>query len=118
MDLVPAKSVDHERDGAARMLLIDAEGSILAAALGPNGVAPSHATAEMFTHTPGLHDYQDADGVQAHLESCGALLGEFLKIADLTRLELHGPAEELEKLKPALADLNPEYFLCECGIGR
>ena len=62
--------------------------------------------------------YQDADGVQAHLENCGALLGEFLKIADLTRLEIHGPAEELEKLKPALADLNPEYFTCACGIGR
>ena len=62
--------------------------------------------------------YQDADGVQAHLENCDALIGEFLKIADLTRIEVHGPAEELEKLKPALADLNPEYFVCECGIGR
>lgn len=62
--------------------------------------------------------YHDADGVQAHLENCGALLGEFLKIADLTRIEVHGPAEELEKLKPAFADLNPEYFICECGIGN
>ena len=39
-------------------------------------------------------------------------------IADLTRIEVHGPAEELEKLKPTLDDLNPEYFICECGIGR
>ncbi len=62
--------------------------------------------------------YQDADGVQAHLENCGALIGEFLKISDLTRIEVHGPAEELEKLKPALADLNPEYFTYTCGIGR
>jgi len=52
--------------------------------------------------------YQDADGVQAHLENCGPLLGEFFKIADLTRIEVHGPAEELEKLKPAFADFNPE----------
>jgi quinol monooxygenase YgiN len=62
--------------------------------------------------------YQDADGVQAHLANCGTLLGEFLKIADLTRIEVHGPAGELEKLKPAFADLGPEYFVCECGIGR
>ncbi len=27
-------------------------------------------------------------------------------------------ADELEKLKPAFADFNPEYYLCECGIGR
>jgi quinol monooxygenase YgiN len=62
--------------------------------------------------------YQDADGVQAHLENCGALLGEFLKIADLVRIELHGPAEALETLKPTFADFNPEYFTCACGIGR
>ena len=62
--------------------------------------------------------YQNADGVQAHLENCGALIGEFLKIADLTRIEVHGPAGELEKLKPALTDLNPEYFTYTCGIGR
>lgn len=62
--------------------------------------------------------YHDADGVQAHLENCGALLGEFLKIADVIRIELHGPAAELEKLKPAFADFNPDYFICECGIGN
>jgi quinol monooxygenase YgiN len=62
--------------------------------------------------------YRDAEGVQAHLENCGDLLGEFLKIAEVTRIEVHGPAAELEKLKPAFADLNPEYYVCECGIGR
>ena len=62
--------------------------------------------------------YQDAEGVQAHLENVGAVLGELLKIADLTRIELHGPAQELEKLKPVFAEMNPEYFTCECGIGR
>ena len=62
--------------------------------------------------------YQDAEGVQAHLENCGALLGEFLKIADVVRIELHGPAEELEKLKPAFADFNPDYYIWECGIER
>jgi quinol monooxygenase YgiN len=62
--------------------------------------------------------YRDADGVQAHLENCGALLGEFLKVADLMRIELHGPAEELEKLKPTFADFKPDYYTYACGIGR
>ena len=62
--------------------------------------------------------YEDADGVQAHLENCGALLAEFVKIADVTRVEVHGPAEELEKLKPTMAALNPVYFVSYCGIGR
>ena len=62
--------------------------------------------------------YKDAAGVQAHLENCGALLGELLKVAELTRIEIHGPAEELEKLKPTMTEMNPEYFISECGIGR
>jgi ABC-type Fe3+ transport system permease subunit len=40
----------------------------------------------------------------------GALLAQALTIADLTRLEIHGPAEELEKLKAPLAHLNPVWF--------
>jgi len=30
--------------------------------------------------------------------------------ADLTRVEVHGPATELEKLKKPLAHLNPAWF--------
>jgi hypothetical protein len=33
-----------------------------------------------------------------------------LTIADLTRIEAHGPATELEKLKKPLAHLNPAWF--------
>jgi len=62
--------------------------------------------------------YVDAQAVEAHLENCGAKLGEFLKIADLVRIELHGPADQLEKLKPAFADFKPDYFVYECGVGR
>lgn len=62
--------------------------------------------------------YADADGVLAHLENVGDLLQEALKIADITRLEVHGPAGELDKLREPLADLNPQYFTLECGIRR
>ncbi len=62
--------------------------------------------------------YKDAAAVQAHLENCGAALGEFMEIAELTKIELHGPAAELDKLREGLVDLNPEYYICECGIGN
>ena len=57
--------------------------------------------------------YTDAEGVLAHLDSVGAMLAEALKIADLTRVEVHGPATELEKLKKPLAHLNPVWFVSD-----
>ena len=48
----------------------------------------------------------------------GALLGEALKIADLTRLEVHGPEEELAKLREPLTELDPQYFILEYGFRR
>jgi quinol monooxygenase YgiN len=60
--------------------------------------------------------YIDADGVLAHLDNVGALLAEMLKIADLTRVEVHGPAEELDKLRGPLAHLNPAWFTLECSL--
>ncbi len=62
--------------------------------------------------------YADAEGLLAHLENVGPLLEETLKIADLTRLEIHGPAEELDKLRGPLADLGPTYFVLEYGFRR
>lgn len=62
--------------------------------------------------------YVDADGILAHLENVGALLGEALKIADLTRLEVHAPAAEIEKLREPLKGLNPQYFVLDTGFRR
>ena len=62
--------------------------------------------------------YETADGVLAHLDNIGALLAEMLTIADLTRVEVHGPAEELEKLKTPLAHLNPKWFALEASLPR
>jgi hypothetical protein len=55
--------------------------------------------------------YADAEGLLAHLENIGALFTEALKIADLIRIEVHGPAAELEKLREPLAHLNPAWFV-------
>ena len=41
------------------------------------------------------------------------MLAEALKIGDLIRLELHGPANELDKLRKPLAHLNPVWFVVE-----
>lgn len=57
--------------------------------------------------------YTDAEGLLVHLDNVGALLAEMLTMADLTRVEVHGPAAELEKLKKPLAHLNPAWFTIE-----
>ena len=62
--------------------------------------------------------YEDAEGLLAHLESVGPLLSEALKIADLARLEIHGPEEELAKLREPLADLKPQFFTLKYGFRR
>jgi quinol monooxygenase YgiN len=54
--------------------------------------------------------YETAEGLLAHLDNVGALFAETLKIADLIRLEVHGPAEELQKLKEPMAHLKPTFF--------
>jgi quinol monooxygenase YgiN len=54
--------------------------------------------------------YADAEGVLTHLDNVGALLAELLTMGDLTRIEVHGPTAELEKLKKPLAHLNPQWF--------
>jgi len=62
--------------------------------------------------------YDDAASVLAHLDNVGALLQEALKIAQITRLEVHGPAAELDKLRAPLAGLNPQWFELDEGIRR
>ncbi len=54
----------------------------------------------------------------AHLDNVGALLQEALKIADITRLEVHAPASEVEKLREPLKGLSPQFFTVEMGFRR
>jgi hypothetical protein len=60
--------------------------------------------------------YESANGLLAHLENVSALLSEMLKSADLIRVEVHGPADELEKLKAPLGHLNPRWFALEATL--
>ena len=62
--------------------------------------------------------YTDADGLLVHLDNVGALLEEALKIAEITRLEIHGPEQELAKLREPLDNLKPQFFTLEYGFRR
>ena len=54
--------------------------------------------------------YVNAEALLAHLENVGAMLEQALAMADLIRIEVHGPAAELAKLKEPLARLKPAWF--------
>lgn len=62
--------------------------------------------------------YGGAAGVLHHLDNVGEILGEMLTVADLTRLEFHGPAEEIDQLRSPLGHLNPSWFVLRCGVER
>ena len=62
--------------------------------------------------------YVDAEGVLTHLDNVGSLLAEALSISELTRLEIHGPEQELAKLRDPLAQFQPQFFVLEYGFRR
>ena len=61
---------------------------------------------------------QEAEALLSHLDSVKPLLEEILKIAQITRLEIHGVERELAKLREPLAGLNPAWFTLEYGFRR
>lgn len=62
--------------------------------------------------------YVGAAGVLAHLENIGEKLGQLLEMAEMYRLELQGPASELDQLREPLAEMNVEWFVFECGVEK
>ena len=54
--------------------------------------------------------YVSAEALLAHLDNVSAMLAQALTMAELVRIEVHGPAAELDKLKEPLAELNPTWF--------
>lgn len=62
--------------------------------------------------------YRDAAALLAHVANVGALIEQMLTLSTLVRVEIHGPAAELEQLRAPLAGLNPTWYLSECGLPR
>lgn len=60
--------------------------------------------------------YVGAEGALAHLENVGDLLQAALGISDLVRLEVHGAAAELDKMREPLKDLPVQWFVLETGL--
>ena len=63
--------------------------------------------------------YENAEGLKAHMANVGSALGELLAsgCCELVRIELHGPASELAKLRDdeAIKPLNPVCFTLQDG---
>jgi len=63
--------------------------------------------------------YVDGDAVLAHLDNVGELIGKILDgPAKLDRIEFHGPAAELEKLKATADSLGATCYPCDSGFQR
>ncbi len=62
--------------------------------------------------------YVNAEAVLAHLKNVGELVGQLLEKSRLVRLEVHAPAEEVEKLRAPMAALGAQFFVLEPGIRR
>ena len=62
--------------------------------------------------------YNGAEGLLAHADNVGSIIGEALGISDLLRLEIHATKEDIEKLKEPFAELGPEYYEFQLGIGK
>ena len=62
--------------------------------------------------------YTDAAGVLAHIDNVRDLLAEALQLADIVRLEVHGPEAELAKLREPLGAFEPRFFSLEYGFRK
>jgi quinol monooxygenase YgiN len=62
--------------------------------------------------------YAGAEGFLEHFDNVGAMLPGLLTMADVVRVEVHGPAAELDKLKGPMAALKPEWFTFMFGVKR
>ena len=100
---------------------LDAFKSLLAACIEQTRSEPRCLNYEFTAHDHEFfcrEAYVGAEGALAHLANISALLGELLKVSDLARLEIHGPPEEIEKLKGPMEGLKPTWFTTTHGIER
>ena len=60
--------------------------------------------------------YTGAAGALAHVENVSGELDQLFELVEITRIEIHGPAEELEKLKEPFGELNPTWWDYQGGL--
>ena len=64
--------------------------------------------------------YKDAESFVAHLDNIEDLLHRLNSLTECLRLEIHGPLEEIAKLRgwPSLNQLNPTYYVFDAGFSN
>ena len=76
----------------------------------------------LFRGTPArcndLHDRGFGLDGDDRFQGCYTVLQRALAISEITRLEIHAPAAELDKLRKPLADLKPQMFAVEMGFRK
>ncbi len=60
--------------------------------------------------------YKNAEGLLFHSGNVGELIEKALGISKIVRVEIHGPAGELEKLKEPFAAMPVEYYELKLGF--
>ncbi|MCK3853524.1 hypothetical protein [Pseudomonas sp. W2Jun17] len=62
--------------------------------------------------------YSDAQGLLNHFVNIAELNSEAFHLASIVRYEVHGPREELDKLRGPLAFMKPQFFELEQCFSR
>jgi hypothetical protein len=62
--------------------------------------------------------YVDADALLAHAVNAGPLLEQLTGVSTLVRMEICGPAAEIDKLREPMGFLNPAFLVLESGFRR
>ena len=62
--------------------------------------------------------YLNAEGLLEHAANVGDLFREALKIADCAKLAIHGPEDELAKLKDPLSGFGPQFYVLKNSFRR
>lgn len=62
--------------------------------------------------------YLNAEGFLEHAANVGRLFEEAMTISDCSRLAIHGPEDELEKLREPMAEIPLQYFSLTSSFRR
>ncbi|MDA7949240.1 MAG: hypothetical protein MPJ78_17400 [Hyphomicrobiaceae bacterium] len=63
-------------------------------------------------------DYDGADAVKRHMEIGRHIFDSTRDLVEITSVEIHGPAQELEQLRDLFGGLSPRFYVTEFGFRR
>jgi len=62
--------------------------------------------------------YADAESLLLHLRNVENLKPEMMSLSDVVRVEVHGAASEVAKLRAPMAEMKPQFFTLENGFRK